>query len=95
MDIRSDRENGLRHVELGRKYHMDPRTAKRCAESPQKPEYTFKRAQAYEDGAVQPKRRRVAGEAAIFRAAILGKLREIEEAVRFSHNSGIFPDKVG
>jgi len=25
-------------VELGRKYHMDPRTAKRYAESPQKPE---------------------------------------------------------
>jgi hypothetical protein len=28
-------------VELGRKYHMDPRTAKRYAESPQKPEYTL------------------------------------------------------
>ena len=39
MDIRSDRENGLRYVELGRKYHMAPQTAKRCAESPQKPEY--------------------------------------------------------
>ena len=28
-------------MELGRKYHMDPRAAKRYAESPQKPEYTL------------------------------------------------------
>ncbi len=28
MDIRSDRQKGLSYVELGRKYHMDPRTAK-------------------------------------------------------------------
>ena len=28
-------------MELGKKYHMDPRTAKRYAESPQKPEYTL------------------------------------------------------
>ena len=41
MDIRSDRQKGLSYVELGRKYHMDPRTAKRYAESPQKPEYTL------------------------------------------------------
>jgi transposase len=41
MDIRTDRQKGLSYVELGRKYHMDPRTAKRCAESPQKPEYTL------------------------------------------------------
>ncbi len=41
MDIRSDRQKGLRYTELGRKYHMDPRTAKRYAESPEKPEYTL------------------------------------------------------
>ena len=41
MDIRSDRQKGLSYVELGKKYHMDPRTAKRNAESPQKPEYTL------------------------------------------------------
>ena len=41
MDIRSDRQKGLSYVELGRKYHMDPRTAKRYAESPQEPEYTL------------------------------------------------------
>ena len=41
MDIRSDRQKGLSYVELGKKYHMDPRTAKRYAESPQKPEYTL------------------------------------------------------
>ena len=40
MDIRSDRQKGLSYVELGRKYHMDPRTTTRYAESPQKPEYT-------------------------------------------------------
>ena len=39
MDIRNDRQKGLSYVELGKKYHMDPRTAKRYAESPQKPEY--------------------------------------------------------
>lgn len=41
MDIRSDRQKGMSYVELGRKYHMNPRTAKRYAESPQKPEYTL------------------------------------------------------
>ena len=41
MDIRSDRQKGLSYVELGRKYHMDPRTAKRYAESPKNPEYTL------------------------------------------------------
>ena len=41
MDIRSDRQKGLSYVELGKKYHMDPRTAKRYAQSPQKPEYTL------------------------------------------------------
>ena len=41
MDIRSDRQKGLSYVELGRKYHMDPQTAKRYAKSPQKPEYTL------------------------------------------------------
>ena len=28
MDIRSDRQKGLSYVELGKKYHMDQRTAK-------------------------------------------------------------------
>ena len=41
MDIRSDRQKGLSYVELGRKYHMNPRTAKQYMESPQKPEYTL------------------------------------------------------
>ena len=41
MDIRSDRQKGMSYVELGRKYHMDLRTAKRYTESPQKPEYTL------------------------------------------------------
>ena len=41
MDIRSDRQKGLSYTELGKKYHMDPRTAKRYADSPQRPEYTL------------------------------------------------------
>ena len=41
MSIRSDRQKGLSYAELSRKYHMDPRTAKRYAESPQRPEYTL------------------------------------------------------
>ena len=41
MDIRSDRQKGMSYVEPGKKYHMDPRTAKRYAQSPQKPEYTL------------------------------------------------------
>ena len=41
MDIRSDRQKGMSYVELGKKYHIDPRTARRYAESPQKPEYTL------------------------------------------------------
>ncbi len=41
MDIRSDRQKGMSYVELGKKYHVDPRTAKRYAQSPQKPEYTL------------------------------------------------------
>ena len=41
MDIRSDRQKELSYVELGKKYHMDQRTAKRYAESPEKPKYTL------------------------------------------------------
>ena len=43
MEIRSDRQKGLSYVELGKKYHIESRTAKRYAESPQKPEYTLSR----------------------------------------------------
>lgn len=41
MDIRNDRLKGMSYTELGKKYHLDPRTAKRYAESPQRPEYTL------------------------------------------------------
>ena len=41
MDVRSDRQKGLRYTELGKKYHMDQRTAKRYAELPEGPEYTL------------------------------------------------------
>lgn len=41
MDIRSDRQKGLSYTEIGRKYHIDPRTAKRYAESDTKPVYNL------------------------------------------------------
>jgi transposase len=41
MEIRSDRQKGMKYKDLGKKYHIDPRTAKKYAESPQKPEYTL------------------------------------------------------
>lgn len=41
MEIRNDRLKGMSYTELGRKYHINPRTAKRYAESPQRPEYTW------------------------------------------------------
>lgn len=41
MEIRNDRLKGMNYTELGRKYHIDPRTAKKYAESPQRPEYTL------------------------------------------------------
>ena len=41
MDIRSDRQKGLSYVEIGKKYNIDQRTAKRYADSPEKPKYTL------------------------------------------------------
>ena len=41
MEIRNDRLKGMSYTELGRKYHIDPRTAKRYAESLRRPEYTL------------------------------------------------------
>jgi len=41
MEIRNDRLKGMSYTELGRKYHIDPRTAKRYAESAVRPEYTL------------------------------------------------------
>ena len=41
MEIRNDRLKGMSYIELGKKYHIDPRTAKRYAESPQRPEHTL------------------------------------------------------
>ncbi len=41
MDLGRDHQRGLNYVKLGKKCHMDPRTAKRYAQSPEKPEYTL------------------------------------------------------
>jgi transposase len=41
MEMRNDRIKGLNYTELGRKYNLDPRTAKKYAESTQRPEYTL------------------------------------------------------
>lgn len=37
MDIRNDRKKGLSYTEIARKYHIDPRTAKKYSESDTKP----------------------------------------------------------
>ena len=41
MEIRNDRLKGMSYTDLSKKYHLDPRTAKKYAESPQRPEYTL------------------------------------------------------
>lgn len=41
MEIRNDRLKGMSFSELGKKYHIDARTAKKYALSPQRPEYTL------------------------------------------------------
>jgi len=41
MDIRSDRQKGLSYAEIARKHHIDPRTAKKYAESDTRPVYSL------------------------------------------------------
>lgn len=41
MDIRNDRQKGLSYKEIGKKYHMDQRTAKKYAEAETKPVYSL------------------------------------------------------
>ena len=41
MDIRSDRQKGMSYTEIARKYHIDPRTAKKYAESDTRPVYSL------------------------------------------------------
>ena len=41
LEIRNDRLKGMSYTELSRKYHMDPRTVKKYAESAQRPKYTL------------------------------------------------------
>jgi transposase len=41
MEIRNDRLKGLSYTEISKKYHIDPRTAKKYAESSSRPEYTL------------------------------------------------------
>jgi len=41
MDIRIDRQKGMSYTEIAREYHIDPRTAKKYAETANRPEYTL------------------------------------------------------
>jgi len=41
MEIRNDRQKGLSYAEIARKYHIDPRTAKKYAESGTRPVYSL------------------------------------------------------
>jgi len=40
-DIRSDRPKGMSYTEIARKYNIDPRTAKKYAESEMRPVYSL------------------------------------------------------
>lgn len=42
MEIRSEKKKGLSYAEIGRKHHIDPRTAKKYAETEEVPKYTLK-----------------------------------------------------
>ncbi|MCL2298782.1 MAG: IS21 family transposase [Firmicutes bacterium] len=44
MDIRNDRLKGMSYKEIGRKHNIDPRTAKKYAESDTRPEYVLSEA---------------------------------------------------
>lgn len=46
MDIRNDRQKGLSYTEIARKYNIDPRTAKKYAESETRPVYSLSRPKA-------------------------------------------------
>ena len=41
MEIRNERKKGLSYTEIARKHHIDPRTAKKDAQSDTKPVYTL------------------------------------------------------
>ena len=41
MDIRSDRQRGLSYTETARKYNIDPRTARKYAQSETRPVYSL------------------------------------------------------
>lgn len=41
MEIRNERKKGLSYTEIARKHHIDPRTAKKYAQSDSKPAYTL------------------------------------------------------
>jgi transposase len=41
MNIRNDRQKGLSYTQIAQKYNIDPRTAKRYAESDTRPVYNL------------------------------------------------------
>jgi len=43
MEIRSEKQKGLTYTEIGRKHHIDPRTAKKYAESDSVPKYATRK----------------------------------------------------
>jgi transposase len=46
MDIRSDRQKGMSYTDISKKYHIDPRTAKKYAESDTRPKYVLSNAKS-------------------------------------------------
>lgn len=74
MDIRSDRQKGLSYTEIARKYNLDPRTAKKYAESETRPVYSLSAAKPSKlDPPVQGADRNMAGGSTVLGGADSGK----------------------
>ena len=78
MEIRNDRLKGMSYIELGKKYHIDPRTAKRYAESVQRPEYTLSAPKPTKLDAYKQQVRSVAGGSAVLGSPDIGKTQGAE-----------------
>ena len=89
MDIRSDRQKGMSYTEIARKYHIDPRTAKRYAESAQRPEYTLTGPKPTKLDAYKQQVDQWLEEAPYSAVRILEKLKEQGFDGKIQHRQGI------
>ena len=73
MDIRSDRQKGLSYKEIGKKYHLDQRTAKKYAQAESKPVYSLSGPKPSKLGPVPSADRAVVGGGSVQRAESIRK----------------------